>query len=103
MSVSARDGFQQYTLEIGAVHDEIGRAPAPLCVIEQHHREGRAIPRAADSNRFWAKSEGRQALDHAEPSQNFAGIRRELEACPGLFENFRFLVEADPPPAPREA
>ena len=90
-------------LEIGAVHDKIGRAPAPLRVIERHQREGRAIPRAADSNRFRAKSERRQALDHAEPSQNRAGVRRELEACPGLFENFRFFVEADPPASPREA
>ena len=83
--------------------DKIGRAPAPLRVIERHHREGRAIPRAADSDRFRAKSETRQTLDYAEPSQNRAGVRRELEACPGLFEDFRFFVEADPPASPREA
>ena len=99
---SRATAVQQGALEIGAVDDKIGRAPAPLGVIERHQREGRAIPRAADSNRFRAKRERRQALDHAELSQNRAGVRRELEACPGLFENLRFFVEADPPACPRE-
>ncbi len=92
-----RDRVQERALQIGAMHDKIGRAPARFRAIERHERKSGAIPRPADPDRVRGKREAREALQHAEPSQNHAGIGRELQPCPALFENLRLIVKADPP------
>ena len=98
-AVLIRGRVQERALQIGAMRDKIGRAPARFGASERHESKSGAIPGPADSNCLRGKRVGREALQYAEPSQNHAGIGRELEPCPTLFEDLRLFVKVTRQPA----
>ena len=100
--VLLRDRLQKGPLKIGAVDEEIGRAPAPLGVGQRHQGQRRAIASTSHPDRFGGETETFQALDDIQLLQNGAGVRRQLKSGADLLKRRRGFENADPPAGARK-
>ena len=76
----------QRALEVGAVDDEVGRAPARDGVREIERRDEAIVAPAQDADRPRRRGERRQRVERAERRQHPRRVGRELQPGAELFQ-----------------
>ncbi len=98
----ARRRLGERALQIGAVNDEIGRAPAPLGVLDRQSRQLGVVAAAQDADRARRRGEAAHGFEDAQSLENAGRVGRELKPRAEFLEDGRAFEDLDLEILPRE-